>query len=119
MIFTHARLLVQNYKECFLFYRDVLGFEVGWGDVQSMYADFKTSGGFKIALFDRRFMAEAVGTGHLPADRDSMDTHCLVFRVDSVDESYRARKACVSSTNRMTEKIGESVPPISAIRMAI
>lgn len=89
LTFTHVRLLVQNYEECFLFYRDGLGFEVGWGDKQSMYADFKTNGGSEIALFDRRFMAEALGTGHLPADRDSMDTHCLVFRVDSVDAYYR------------------------------
>lgn len=31
MNITHIRLLVDNYKECFLFYRDTLGFEVSWG----------------------------------------------------------------------------------------
>jgi lactoylglutathione lyase len=87
--FTHVRLLVNHYKECFLFYRDVLGFEVGWGDETSMYADFKTTAGTKIALFDRTFMAQAVGKDHLPVDANSMDKHCLIFHVDSVDETYR------------------------------
>jgi catechol 2,3-dioxygenase-like lactoylglutathione lyase family enzyme len=31
MKLTHIRLLVNNYRDCFFFYRDVLGFEVGWG----------------------------------------------------------------------------------------
>lgn len=36
---THTRLLVDNYKECFLFYRDVLGFHVKSGDENSAEAD--------------------------------------------------------------------------------
>jgi lactoylglutathione lyase len=75
-----------------LFYRDVLGFEVGWGDENSMYADFITNGGVKIALFDRSFMAKAIGTDTLPVDCDSMDKLCLIFHVDSVDEYYKSLK---------------------------
>lgn len=30
MKLTHTRLLVDDYKACFIFYRDVLGFEVSW-----------------------------------------------------------------------------------------
>jgi lactoylglutathione lyase len=90
--FTHTRLLVKNYEECFLFYRDILGFEVGWGDEKTMYADFKTNGGSYIALFDRSFMARAIGTDNLPVDSDSMDKLCLIFHVDSVDEYYNSLK---------------------------
>jgi lactoylglutathione lyase len=64
--FTHVRLLVKNYEECFRFYRDVLGFEVGWGDEKSMYADFKTGEGAVIALFARTHMAKAIGTPSIP-----------------------------------------------------
>lgn len=88
--FTHARLLVKNYEECFRFYRDVLGFEVGWGDEKSMYADFKTGGGSVIALFDRTHMAKAIGTDNLPFDSNSMDKLCLIFHVESVDEAYNS-----------------------------
>lgn len=40
MELTHIRLLVDNYKDCFHFYKDILGFEVTWGDENSNYADF-------------------------------------------------------------------------------
>lgn len=90
--FTHVRLLVKNYEECFRFYRDVLGFEVGWGDEKSMYADFKTGEGAVIALFARPHMAKAIGTDNLPLDSDSMDKLCLIFRVESVDEQYQSLK---------------------------
>ena len=36
---THQRLLVSNYKDSFLFYRDLLGFDVDWGDENSGYAE--------------------------------------------------------------------------------
>jgi catechol 2,3-dioxygenase-like lactoylglutathione lyase family enzyme len=58
--FTHVRLLVADFPACFRFYRDVLGLEVGWGDENDGYADFKT-GQTTIALFGRQEMAEAIG----------------------------------------------------------
>lgn len=92
MNLTHIRLLVKNYPECFLFYRDVLGFQVGWGNETSMYADFKTGGGSELALFSRIFMAKAVGADHLPVDSDSMDKVALIFHVDSVDQTFHSLK---------------------------
>ncbi len=32
MKFDRPRLLVANFTECFLFYRDVIGLKVTWGD---------------------------------------------------------------------------------------
>ncbi|GGE06713.1 glyoxalase [Marinithermofilum abyssi] len=91
MQLTHTRLLVKNYRDCFLFYRDVLGFPVLWGDEESLYADFD-AGDAKLALFDRRQMAEAVGNDHLPLERKAMDRVVIIFRVENVDETYHGLK---------------------------
>lgn len=84
--FTHTRLLVSAFSECFHFYRDVLGFEVTFGDSEEGYADFQT-GETTLALFDRSAMDEAAGneTTH---DADEPDAVSLIFRVDSVDDTF-------------------------------
>jgi catechol 2,3-dioxygenase-like lactoylglutathione lyase family enzyme len=85
--YTYTRLLVERYPDCFRFYRDVLGFEPGFGDESSGYADFAT-GDTTLALFDRSEMAQAVGTSSKPADADIQDRIALIFGVDSVDQTY-------------------------------
>ena len=81
--YTHTRLLVSIYAECFRFYRDVLGFDVTWGDVDSGYADFD-SGETTLALFDQEAMVSVVGgTGGCDETRVA-----LIFAVGSVDETY-------------------------------
>lgn len=84
---THVRLLVTDYGACFRFYRDVLGFDVTWGDAESGYADFDT-GETTLAIFTRRWMAEAIGTTDRPADAEAQDDVALVFAVDDVDGAY-------------------------------
>ncbi len=90
--FSHTRLLVRDYAACFRFYRDVLGFEAGFGDETSGYADFQT-GEVTLALFDRGEMAAAVGTENLPAFAASQDAVALIFLVDDVDAAYEALRA--------------------------
>lgn len=87
LTFTHARVLVPNYRECFHFYRDVLGLEVEWGDADGGYADFRT-GETTLALFDRPAMADVVGAGDEPIDAEQHDEVTLVFSVESVDDTY-------------------------------
>jgi len=89
LTFTHARLLVTDYQECFYFYRDVLGFSVGWGDEESYYADFDT-GDATLALYGRQAMADAVGKADEPSVTRHQDEVALIFRVESVNETYRA-----------------------------
>lgn len=86
LTFTHTRLLVTEYRDCVRFYRDVLGFDVEWGDDEGGYADFRT-GATTLALFDRAAMAEAVGTEAKPSDTARQDEVALVFRVESVDDA--------------------------------
>jgi hypothetical protein len=40
--FTNARLLVTNFKACFQFYRDEMGFQPTFGSENDVYADFNT-----------------------------------------------------------------------------
>lgn len=103
LAFTHTRLLVSDYRACFHFYRDVLGFEVAWGDEDGGYADFRT-GETTLALFDRAAMAETVGTNQNPTEMEDgppatepqdesqatqpQDEVAVIFRVDSVDEAH-------------------------------
>ena len=94
LTFTHTRLLVPNYRECFQFYRDVLGFEVDWGDEDGGYADFRT-GATTLALFDSAAMADVVGGGDEPLDGAQRDDVTLVFGVESVDETYERLHADV------------------------
>ena len=89
MIMTHTRLLVSKYKECFIFYRDVMGFPVKWGDENGTYADFDAAG-HKLALFMRGLMAEAIGAKHPEPRPEQEDYVCLVFAVQDVDSEYKA-----------------------------
>jgi lactoylglutathione lyase len=85
---THVRLLVDDYGACFRFYRDVLGFEVTFGDEASQYANFAT-GDVTLAVFARSEQAEVVEVG--PAG----DGALLVLRADDVDAEVERLRAHV------------------------
>jgi len=84
---SHLRLLVVEFKKCFLFYRDVLGLPVRYGDENADYAEFKTAA-VHIALFRRDLMAQTVGNERLAPDADTQDRLTIVLRVDDVDAAY-------------------------------
>lgn len=90
--YDYTRLLVSNFKACFLFYRDVMGFIVGFGTEDDTYADFAI-GAVNISLFDRQEMSEAMGTAHLPVQSSAQDKVCLIFSVENVDQSCEQLKA--------------------------
>lgn len=102
MELTHTRLLVDNYKECFLFYREVLGFDVTWGDENSNYADFKFNGA-TLGIFERKQMVEAIGEKYSNAI-EKVDRTALIFKVNSVEESYQAFKNKVEFITKPTEQ---------------
>lgn len=101
MELTHTRLLVDCFKECFVFYRDVMGFEPIWGTEEDTYADFKTGNNI-LALYDRKSMADAIGGPYSPNDPYS-DRVVMVFKVNDVDETYLELK----------EKVNFILEPIS------
>lgn len=102
MEFTHTRLLVDNYKECFLFYRDVLGFEATWGDENSNYADFKFNGA-TLGVFDRKQMVEAIGEDY-STDIAKLDRTALIFKVKNVEETYQELKSKVKFITKPTDQ---------------
>ena len=89
MKMSHTRLLVTKFKECFFFYRDILGFPVLWGDENGTYTDFDVDG-HKLAMFLRGPMAEAIGAAQPEPKTDGQDYVCLVFAVEDVDREYNS-----------------------------
>lgn len=89
MRMSHTRLLVSNYKACFIFYRDVMGFPVIWGDEHGTYADFDV-GSHKLALFEKIPMAEAIGAETARPKEEQQDDFCLIFAFDDVDRAYKS-----------------------------
>jgi lactoylglutathione lyase len=82
--YDYTRLLVSNFKACFQFYRDVMGFQPTYGTENDTYADFDT-GAVSIALFDQQEMSATVGTSNLPPQASAQDKVCLIFSVVDVD----------------------------------
>lgn len=102
MELTHIRLLVDNYKDCFHFYKDILGFEVTWGDENSNYADFKFQG-VTLALFERKQMIAAIGETYA-RDFEKVDRTALVFKVENVEKIYQELKRKVEFITEPTEQ---------------
>lgn len=89
--YTHTRLLVDRFRETFVFYRDVLGFHVVYGDETGPYAEFRTTR-ITLALFDRHDMAESVKYP-VPTKRDTQQPKlCLTFDVPDVDKLFGVLK---------------------------
>ena len=78
---SHIRLLVKKFKECFIFYKDVLELPVRYGDETSDYAEFKTDA-IHFALFKHNFMADVVAKNNKPFDTDSQDRTAIILRID-------------------------------------
>lgn len=86
MQLTHLRLLTQDYKASFSFYRDILQLPVKRGNEVSGYAEFG-AGDVVLAIFCRKHMAGVVGTEELPVPDFSNDTSVVILRVPNVDDA--------------------------------
>ncbi|MBW7456942.1 VOC family protein [Paenibacillus sepulcri] len=88
---SHVRLLVPNVRECFLFYRDIIGLEVLHGNEDTPYAEFRT-GDINIAL-EPRMGSEPVKDMRRPHEFSAHDQVAIIFRVDDVDAVYDQLKS--------------------------
>ena len=88
---TYTRLLVNDFKGCFLFYKDVMEFDVTVDDEQSGYAEFKI-GDTKLSLFRRQEMAQIIRNADKPSHAECQDDVALIFVVPSLDEAYHQMK---------------------------
>ena len=91
MKFSNVRLLVKDYKKCFKFYTEQLGFEPLWGDENGCYASFKVAEGIEgFAIFVSDFMASAVGNDEKTQPIGYREKSMVVFEVENVDDIYQA-----------------------------
>lgn len=91
MKFSNVRLLVKDYKKCFKFYSEQLGFEPLWGDENGCYASFKVADGIEgLAIFVSDFMASAVGNDEKIQPIGYREKSMVVFEVENVDDTYQA-----------------------------
>lgn len=85
---AYTRLLVSNLEASFLFYRDVMEFNVIAEDFNSGYAEFE-AGHMKLALFRRQEMAQIIGTTDKPENAECQDNVVLIFAVPDLEEAYQ------------------------------
>jgi len=93
MRLTHTRLLVENYKECFHFYNEILNFECTWGDETSHYAQFNV-GNTLLAIFDKAEMLEDIEVENMTYS-GQINEVVLIFAVDDVDKIYHRLKSTI------------------------
>lgn len=93
MKFNNVRLLVTDYRKCFEFYTEKLGFEPLW-DVENCYGAFKVADGIEgLAIFTSDYMAPVVGNADKQMPVGCRDKSMVSFEVENVDETYNALKA--------------------------
>ncbi|GGA70002.1 VOC family protein [Ornithinibacillus halotolerans] len=89
MRLTHTRLLVNNYQECYQFYKDILSFPCTWGDENSNYAQFDT-GYTYLSIFDKKQMLEGIGQKESDKNFPTLHEVAIIFGVDDVDATYQS-----------------------------
>jgi catechol 2,3-dioxygenase-like lactoylglutathione lyase family enzyme len=92
MKFNNVRLLVKDYKKCFEFYTEKLGFEATFD--MGVYASFKVAEGIEgLAIFMSDAMAPFVGNADQIQPTGYREKSMVSFAVDCVDTTYNALKA--------------------------
>ncbi|KOP26273.1 bleomycin resistance protein [Hapalosiphon sp. MRB220] len=84
---AYTRLLVNDWKACFVFYKDLLGFEVVVENETDGYAEFK-AGDMRLSLFRRLEMAQLIHNADKPPHAECQDTVALIFTVHDLEEEY-------------------------------
>jgi lactoylglutathione lyase len=84
---AYTRLLVNDFKACCNFYKDILGFEIAVKDEEGGYVEF-LAGDMRLALFRRQEMAEIIRNTDKPSQVECQDNVVLIFTVRDVDEVY-------------------------------
>ncbi len=91
MKFSNVRLLVKDYKKCFKFYTEQLGFDPLWGEENGCYASFKVADGIEgLAIFVSDYMAPAVGNVEKTQPVGYREKSMISFEVENVDDTYKA-----------------------------
>ncbi|WP_047984384.1 VOC family protein [Ornithinibacillus californiensis] len=93
MNLTHTRLLVNNYQECYDFYKNTLEFECRWGDENSNYAQFQV-GNTQLSIFEKKQQLDDLNET-LVESSSPLNEVVLIFAVEDVDETYQSLQSKV------------------------
>ncbi len=107
MKFNNVRLLVKDYRKCFDFYTQKLGFEPLW-DVEERYGAFKVADGIEgLAIFLSDYMAPVVGNADEVQPVGGREKSMISFEVENVDKTHgELRGKGVSFINEPTDMPG-------------
>ena len=88
MKFNNVRLLVKDYKKCFEFYTETLGFEAAFD--LGVYASFKVADGIEgLAIFTSDLMAPMVGNADKTQPVGFREKTMISFETECVDTTYK------------------------------
>ena len=88
MKLNSARLLVENFGECYRFYNEKLGLKATFGSLGEVYASFEIGLSSGISIFTSDLMSQAIGNYEKKLPKDNRDKFCIEIVVDSVDKTY-------------------------------
>ncbi|MEO1374708.1 MAG: VOC family protein [Cyanobacteria bacterium J06635_10] len=80
-----TRLLVNDWKACVSFYKEIMEFDLVIEDEQGGYAEFKVAE-MKLSIFRREEMARMVHNSEMPTTAECQDTVALIFTVKDLEE---------------------------------
>lgn len=86
---AYTRLLVNDWKACFLFYKDIMEFDIAVMDEEAQYAEFK-AGDMRLSLSRRQELAQMIHNTNKPPHADCQDTVALIFIVHNLEEEYQS-----------------------------
>ena len=82
-------LLVSKFDECFRFYRDTMGFRIGWGKEGDSYASFVVTRNYHLSIFKKEQMAKTIGSDSLPLEAKAQDSIALTFEVKDLAKTIK------------------------------
>jgi catechol 2,3-dioxygenase-like lactoylglutathione lyase family enzyme len=85
MRLDHITLLVTSFGATARFWRDVLGFDVEWGDVGNLYTSLRLEPRGVLSLFKRDLISQALGAPPLPPDAPGQDRVVIALSTTDVD----------------------------------
>ncbi|MCJ8279444.1 MAG: VOC family protein [Rivularia sp. ALOHA_DT_140] len=82
---SFTRLLVNDWKACVSFYKDIMEFESFHEDERGGYAEFHVAD-MRLSIFRRSEMARMVHNLEKPPTAECQDTVVLIFTVNDLEE---------------------------------
>jgi catechol 2,3-dioxygenase-like lactoylglutathione lyase family enzyme len=61
MKLSYIRLLVEKFDLCYDFYKNILGFEVTWGNPEESYASFQVNDQTMLSIFRKKYTLNHIG----------------------------------------------------------